>query len=712
MKFYTSSKTPRPVRLSKETRAWAWESMHGKYGDEAMECLRVELPQTKETEGLSDRRLFSLFLREIAEKAPIRICPYENISGAATLGEAVFHMVPALCGDRCVASVSHVTVGYERTLKEGMNSYEAQIKTELANTEDDDEKDYLQSLLDAIEAMRIWHKRYLSATKEEKPEIYERLLQVPFSPARDFREAVQSLWFQFAFLRLCGNWPGIGRIDVLLGDYLRRDIKNKKITIPEAREFLASLFIKGCEWIRSDTPPASGDAQHYQNIILGGTDKEGRDVTNEVTYLVLDIIEETGISDFPVTVRLHENTPEKLLKKCAKVVRLGGGVVAFYNEKTVFEAMERAGYPHSEVYKFANDGCWETQIPGETDFGYMPFDALQILNRAIGLDGETAPEFSSSEEVYEAFRRELRLEMERSADWHIGHDFVLPDGTYGRCDKSLLTTPLIDIFEKGCIEKKRSYFNLGPRYTVRSPHIGGAPDAANSLHAIDVLVFDKKLVSFPELWQILKNNWEGAEELRLYAKNKITYYGNDDDRADSYLVRILGDFARFVKEAKAEKYPDHPLKFVPGVSTFGRQIGWAPWRSATAFGAKKGDILAPNDSPTPGTDVAGVTALIKSYCKADLAEMTTGAALDVSVFPETFAGEDGLSALCGVLRGFVRLGGYFMQIDCVDKDSLLEAQKNPEAYKTLSVRVSGWNARFVTLDKNWQNMIIERDCAK
>ena len=709
MKFYTSSKVPRPVRLSKETREWAWESMHGKYGDEAMENLWVEIPENEETLHLTERHLNNLFIRTIAEKAPVRICPAEQISGSATLGKSIDHTVPAHRGDMFFYSISHLTVNYERTLREGVVSYSRQINEELKKDLSDEEKDYLLSLNKAIESFRIWHNRYLNATKEAKPEIYERLLQVPFSPARNFKEAVQSVWFEFAFLRLCGNWPGFGRLDVLLGDYLKHDLKEKKITLPEAREFLASFFIKGCEWIQSDTPPASGDAQHYQNIILGGTDENGNDVTNYVTYLILDIIEETGISDFPISVRLHSGTPEKLLMKCAKVVRHGGGVVAFYAEKTVFDAMVKAGYPENEVYKFANDGCWETQFPGETDFSYMPFDALQVFDRAIGLNGDKDPDFASFEEVYSAFIRELKAEIEDIADYHIGKAFVPCDNGFRRDGWYVRHTPVVDIFEDGCIEKKRAYNNLGPHYTVRSPHIGGAADVANSLLAINELVYKRKMLTFGELRNILKSNWEGEETLRQFAKNKITYYGNDDDSADSYFVRIIEDFARIVSEVKEKKYPDHPIKFVPGISTFGRQINWLPDRHATAFGTLKDEILAPNASATPGTDLNGATAMIKSYCKAPLKEMTTGAALDIRIFPDTLSGEDGITALCGLLRGFVKLGGYFMQIDSIDKKALMEARKNPEAYKTLSVRVSGWNARFVTLEEKWQDMNIERE---
>ena len=202
----------------------------------------------------------------------------------------------------------------------------------------------------------------------------------------------------------------------------------------------------------------------------------------------------------------------------------------------------------------------------------------------------------------------------------------------------------------------------------------------------------------------LRNNWEGLEVQRLYIRNRLTYYGNDDDEADSYTVRVLNDFADMVNSYTS----DVPVKFVPGVSTFGRQIEWLPRRTATAFGAKKGEILSGNNSPTPGTDLSGATAIIRSCCKADLVRQTTGAALDIKLYPDTAAGENGVEALMALIRGFTALGGFFMQLDVVDEAMLRAAQEDPAAFKTLSVRVSGWNARFVTLDREWQNMIIER----
>jgi formate C-acetyltransferase len=240
---------------------------------------------------------------------------------------------------------------------------------------------------------------------------------------------------------------------------------------------------------------------------------------------------------------------------------------------------------------------------------------------------------------------------------------------------------------------------------VISPHIGGLADTVNSLYAIKKLVFDDKKVGFSELMKFLKNNWEGNEVLRQYAMNRYVYYGNDNDEVDEIAAQLLSDFA----DACVSFNGECGYSFPAGVSTFGRQLEWSPKRLASPHGRKHGEVLAANASPTPGTDKEGATAIIRSYCKADLTKLATGAALDIKLLPSSVAGEDGLQALVALMRGFVALGGFFMQPDVVDASLLREAQAHPENYQTLSVRVSGWNARFVTLNKEWQDMVIEQN---
>ncbi len=709
MEFYTQNGYKRPVRLSEETRAFAYDSLNRKYGLDTLSVRCVSLDDVESFDSLSKIEQYDIAIQRIASDAPIRICEGEKLSGAATLGSAIFHAVPAKYNEEHVfSSVSHLTVNFEFVLKHGINGIRRKAEESYEKHRGTENEAFIKSCLNCLDAFSVWHNRYIDALSK-MPEMsanLNNLRRVPFEAATSFYEAVQSIWFTFAFLRLCGNWPGIGRIDYLLGDYLKKDLASNVLSLDEAREILAHFFIKGCEWINGKYI-GSGDAQHYQNIVLAGIDEDGNEVTNAVSYLVLDVLEELGISDFPTTVRVNKNTDEAFLRRVAEVMRLGGGILAVYNEDTVLKALEKDGYDIRDARKFANDGCWEVQIPGKTFFIYKPFDSLKILQQTTLKSYSTNVDFASFEALYRAFISDLSNYVK---------DVVIykaEKNNLDRYDERTKTwkwrehTPctVVSLFEEGCIEKGLSYFEGGPVYNIISPHIGGLADTVNSLYAIKKLVFDDKRVSFAELMQILKGNWEGNEPLRRYASSHYRYYGNDNDEVDDIAARLLSDFA----DVGISYDGKGGYKFPAGVSTFGRQLEWACNRLASPHGRMAGEVLAANCSPTPNSDREGATAIIRSYCKADLSKLATGAALDIKLLPSAVEGEDGVQALVGLIRGFVTLGGFFMQPDIVDASLLREAQEHPESYQTLSVRVSGWNARFVTLSKEWQDMVIEQN---
>ncbi|MBE6597630.1 MAG: hypothetical protein E7641_08190 [Ruminococcaceae bacterium] len=707
MEFYAQNQNKRPIRLSEPTRKFAYDSLERRYGLDTLKTMAVELDHIEGFDELSRIEQYDLAIKKIVREAPIRICEDERISGAATLGMAIDHVIPATYGGKAISSsVSHLTVDFETVLKKGVNFIRENAQKAYEKYCGTEKEAFSRSCLCCLDAFELWHSRYLDALKEmpEYKENYENLKRVPFEAATGFHEAVQSLWFTFAFIRLCGNWPGIGRIDHLLGDYLKKDLANGVLTLDEAREILAHFFIKGCEWVNGQYI-GSGDAQHYQNIVLAGVDENGDEVTNEVTYLVLDILEELGISDFPTTVRINRNTDEGLIKRVAEVMRYGGGILAVYNEEVILEALKNEGYCEREARKFANDGCWEVQIPGKTFFIYSPFDSLQLLQQNTLLGYEDTPVFADFEALYLKYREDLyraveSIFLDKEQKFK---KYDVPTKDWKWAERRPCT--VVSLFEEGCIEKGLSYLEGGPIYNVNSPHIGGLADTVNSLYAIKKLVFDDKKVGFSDLMRILKNNWEGEEALRQYLLNKYVYYGNDNDEVDEIAARLLSDFADICVSFNGRC----GYRFPAGVSTFGRQLGWSRKRLATPYGKRAGDVLAANCSPTPGTDKEGATAIIRSYCKADHRKLATGAALDIRLLPSSVEGEDGLLALMSLMRGFVELGGFFMQPDVVDASILREAQEHPEDYGTLSVRVSGWNARFVTLDREWQDMVIEQN---
>lgn len=689
----------RPERLSEETRTFAFESLNHKYGQDTLKKDAVVMDDVEDFDKISDIEKYDAAIARIVKEAPVRICKNEKISGAATLGRAIKHNVPALYkGEPLFWSVSHLTIDFKTVLKRGVDGILEDVQEAQKKYKGTEKEAFILSCIKSIDSMKLWHKRYIDELEKMQgyEDNYNNLKNVPFGPAKSFYEAVQSIWFVFSFVRLCGNWPGIGRIDYLLGEYLEKDLSEGVLTLDEAREILAHFFIKGCEWICGGDY-CSGDAQHYQNIILGGIDENGHSVTNKVTYLVLDVLEELGISDFPTTVRISGDTDKKLLFRVAEVIRLGGGVVAVYNEDLIIKSLVDYGYDLKEARNFANDGCWEVQIPGKTYFTYIPFDALQILQKTT-LKNYGA-DFDDFNTLYSQYVSDLKGEVENLIAIRSNNVFSNTEQPIEEWKwKKGIPCTVISLFEEGCIEKGCSYFEGGPVYNVVSPHIGGLPDVVNSLYAIKRLVFDECRVTFSELMKILKNDWADNEPLRQYALNKYDYFGNDNDEVDSIaqmLVKDFSDICDCTDKLSAYKTP-------AGISTFGRQLEWAPHRFATPYGKKAMEVLSGNFSPTPGTDKKGATAIIKSYCKADLTRTVSGAALDIKLLPA----DADCETVVSLIKGFVALGGHFMQLDVVDSETLKDAQEHPENYQNLSVRVSGWNARFVTLSKKWQDMII------
>lgn len=569
-------------------------------------------------------------------------------------------------------------------------------------------EDLLHAMLVCLDAAAVWHARHMALIEEciaasngDERENYirvrEALRHVPERPASNFHEAVQSLWFAYAFQRLMGTWSGIGRIDEMLGPYLKKDLQEGRLTLDEAREILAHFWVKGCEWIGAFDTRGSGDAQHYQNIVLSGIDAQGRDVTNEVTWLVLDIVEELHISDFPIAVRANKHTPAPLFKRIAEVQRHGGGIVAIYNEDVVINGLVQFGYPLEEARCFANDGCWEVIIPGKTTFSYMPFDALALLHQTLGVADATkaAPAYPRFEDLYGAFLQNLRKQVEH-------HHNVADNWSRGGHP-----TPLVSMLVDDCIDRGKSYFDRGSHYTVLAPHAGRLANVANSLLVLKRLVYEEGSISLPDFVAVLRNDWQGEESLRRMILNRFEFYGNDADEADAMIHQVFDDYTAIAAETRARNGVLRPA----GISTFGREIEWShqeTQRKASADGHHEGAVLATNFSPSPGTDKKGPTAVIRSYCKMDYRKSPNGATLELKIHPESVKGDAGRDAIAALMRTFVDLGGWFLHVDVVDSAMLIDAQRHPEKYPNLSVRIAGWSARFATLNKDWQDMVIAR----
>jgi len=702
MKFYSAVQWDRPVRLREETRRFAEDSLKGRYGRLALETPSVSLDDAGDFEALSPTQRYASGILRIARECPIYLPEHCLLAGGATLGLAIDHQVPALRGGKPIfRSVSHVTPGFDRALKTGLRAYWDRIRARLASADlVPAERDAHEGMAASLEALRIYCGRlcdHLRAHRGDDSACIDAILQnldvCPWEPPRSFYQAVQSLWLMFAFCRLAGNWPGLGRVDQMLGGYLRKDLRDGTLSIGQAREILAHFFIKGCEWITL-CETENGDAQHFQNIVLAGVDEDGAEVANEVTRLILEVVEELPIGDFPIAVRINRASPDWLLSAIARCMAFGGDVVAVYNEEVVLRALEGFGYPAGVARRFANDGCWEIQIPGETSFMYYPFDGYSLLQtEALGLDGRPVPEYTDFEQLYAAYIAALGRYLRgiQESDLDRGYEDGRP-------------CCAMDLFVEDCIGRGRGYLNGGPRYRVYSPHFGGFADAVNSLYILRKWVFEEKRFGFRELMEMVRDDWRGHEDVMRLLREDPGYFGNGVPETDALAARLLRDYAR-LSCRKADSGVLEP----PGVSTFGRQVTWKDQRFAHVHGRRRGEILANNIGPTPSSDREGVTALLRSYCSLPLGLLPNGTALEVKISPTALSEEADVPEILGsLILGFVDLGGFFVQVNVIDDRVLREAQAHPELYESLCVRVSGWSARFVTLSRAWQEMIIER----
>ena len=707
-------------RLSDFTRAFCELSMTGKYGQDLASsfCAIVQDPDFSGKDLVGQ---YNACVKAIVEQAPIRLIDGELLSGSATFDLARNHKVPAaLPGaprEPLFHSKSHLTPHYQKILKRGVRGLEQEIaasrKKFAAGKYPKREKlYYLDRMEEVIGYLKFWHRRYLDAIGEKIAAtqgqdkarwqtIYTTLEHVPYEPARNFREAIQSLWFMFAFQRQTGNWAAVGRFDWMLGPYLKKDLAAGAITLEEARELVAHFWIKGCEWVDTYTcighDDGGGDGQFYQNVVLSGTDADGNDETNEVTYLVLDVLEELRIADYPTSIRLSSRSPEQLIRRVAEVTQLGGGLIAVYNDDAVIPGLVDFGYCMEDACCYANDGCWEVQVPGKTAFRYWAWDVLAELQRDVlklGEDGPSQLPYESFDELFDAYIAHLKESFRAHCER------IRPDN---------VPNVAISLIVEDCIGSATDYGALrgsGAVYQVDSPHAGGIVDAANALQAIRYVVYEKKLMSLNAFMDIVKADWEGHETLRLQLRNQLVYYGNGDKQGDAMMQRL---YDAYIHKVCYRKFYNGTL-YPAGISTFGRQVTdeFLDNRFANPDGHKKGEFLSNNISPTPGTDIRGTTATLRSYGGLDMKKLPGGTALEIKMSHATVRGEDGVEGLMDMLYAFISLGCHFMQLDVVDAAMLKKAQEDPENYGNLVVRVSGWSSRFRTLEKQWQQLVIER----
>lgn len=612
----------------------------------------------------------------------------------------------------------------------------------------------------ADEALKLAQAETDGTRRQELLEIYRVCQRVPEYPAETLQEALQSYWFTYAIVNSGGEFIPLGRADQYLSPFYQQDLASGRLTREQAVDLLGSFLVKCNERIIIDTKKAENhfsfglfsqgvvlseeDAQSringtggfaqralmwqenedanseanfnygqsgndwLMNCMVGGVHPDGTDATNDVSFLLLDIMHSMHLLFPTMGARVHKNTPESFYQLLGGIMRYGQGEPIIYNDETIIPGFVETGVPIEEARDYCNDGCWETLIAGKSHFSYAHVMNLRCLEHVLfrgvslsngekeGLDTGDPLAFQSFDELYAAYVKQMhdRIDFQcqrRLENFGLSY-MIAPD-------------PLFSAITYDCVKKGRDISQDGARYIFHLILATGLADAVDSLAAMKKLVFEDKSVSMQELIDALKNNWEGAERLRMQMINAVPKFGNDNDYVDEIAVRLLRDFEAHVVDWRTKQ---DRLKFVCGIGTFenyavlGRDIG------ASANGRRFGEALAPNYSPVAGQDVEGPTAAMRSITKPDLLRFYCGTPLDISVNSNEFAGEAGAQRMADLVRSFCDLGGQVLTVTSTNAEELKDAKIHPEQHKNLRVRMGGLSAYFIAMAPAQQDNIIRR----
>jgi len=587
-----------------------------------------------------------------------------------------------------------------------------------------DQKEFLQSVIIVLKAVISFANRYASLAKEkafseEDPEKQQRFQQiaqtcewVPANSPRTFLEAVQFFYFIHLVRYLEYSTLGIGlRVDYLLGAYYEKDLEEGRITEEEAIEILNLLWVKFLELGLVYSPLVTsiyGGVASLQAVTLGGMDGKGRDITNKLTYLVLEAAKQMRTIEPSIALRVHDNTPDDLLSKAVDVIQTGIGYPSLFNDETLIPLLEKWGVPTEEAKKYAVSGCVYMCLPGKNItrrvVGYFVLGKCFWWALNQGMDPKTGERwgaktpdpatFRSWEDVLEAYLEQVKFFLNKLAQL---------ENTCRDLYAKYLPRPFYSAIVEGCIEQgmERSTW-VYPSMVHDMVVTIGSTNVADGLTAIKKIVFEDKLISLPELIEIMDRNWEGREDIRQACLN-APKYGNDDDYAD-----LIAREVHHRTEAAMETIKDRFGFSMRGDgSAVSATYGLGAQTPATPDGRRDGDPFADSSlSPQTGMDKKGPTAVLNSCAKIDTLQSYNH--LLNQKFQPQFLEENMKPLFMDYLKTWKEKKIPHVQFNVVDKETLIEAQRKPQEYQDLIVRVAGFSAYFLDLSKGLQDQIIAR----
>lgn len=584
----------------------------------------------------------------------------------------------------------------------------------------------LKAMKICAEAIIAFARRYSAkahelAAKEKDPKrkrelevIAEVCDHVPANAPRNFWEALQAYWFvHLGVIIELNTWDAFcpGRLDQHLYPFYKKQLAEGTITREQAQELLQ------CFWIKFNNQPAppkvgvtaaeSGTYTDFANINTGGLKVDGSDGVNEVTYILLDVIDEMRLLQPSTNIQLSKKNPDTFLKRALGIVRKGWGQPSIFNADLIIEELLNQGKSIEDARNGGASGCVETGAFGKEAYiltGY--FNLVKVFEitlnngidprtgKKIGLETGSPEDFKTFGELFTAFQKQLKYFIDIK---------VRGNNIIERLYANYLPSPFLSILIDDCINKGMDYNAGGARYNTNYIQGVGLGSLTDAMTAVKYHVYDKGNFTLTELLNILKDNFKGNEKVRQLLLNKTPKYGNDDDYADDVMKSIFQSFYNEVNGRPNTKGGVYRINLLPTTCHvyFGSVVG------ATPDGRKAFEPLSEGMSPVQGADRKGPTAVIKSASKIDQV-LTGGTLLNQKFTPSLLKGDEGITNLLHLVRAYFKLDGHHIQFNVVDKETLLAAQREPEKYKDLIVRVAGYSDYFCDLSKALQDEIINR----
>lgn len=639
------------------------------------------------------------------------------------------------------AGDAHLAVNYEKILAFGLKGYEERVKDlkaklDLTDPDSIDKNIFYKAVLIVIEAVHQFAQRYSklaqeladkekdSKRKAELLEISRICAKVPYEPATSFYEAVQSVWFIQLILQIESNGHSLsyGRFDQYMYPYYIKDIQEKVITKDEALELLTCLWIKTLtiNKVRSQAHTlSSAGSPMYQNVTIGGQTPDKKDAVNELSFVVLQSVAQTRLTQPNLTVRYHKNINKAFFDDCIEVMKLGFGMPALNNDEIIIPSFINWGVKEEDAYNYSAIGCVETAVPGKwgyrcTGMSYINFPRVLLCAMNDGVDLTTGKRFTkgygyfkdmkSYEELLSAWDKTVR-EMTRYS--------VIVENAIDKASERDVPDVLCSALTDDCIGRGKTIKEGGAVYDFISGLQVGIANMADSLAAIKKLVFEEKKITPIQLWNAILDDFQSDENKKIQAMliDEVPKYGNDIDYVDNLVVEAYDSYLDEIKKYPNTRYHRGPIGGIRygGTSSISANVGQGMGTMATPDGRNAYEPLAEGCSPAHNADKNWPTAVFKSVAKLPTEKITGGVLLNQKMTPQMLSTEENKQKLEMLIRAFFnRLHGYHVQYNIVSRETLIDAQKYPEKHKDLIVRVAGYSAFFNVLSKKTQDDIIGR----